>query len=214
MFILPKLPYAYDALQSTMSERTLHHHHDKHHANYVDTLNTLLKDKAQTGPLEEVVRQARETRDSKLFNNACQTWNHGFFWECMAPSASPPNGDLAARIEACFGGQEQLKTAFVAEGVGHFGSGWTWLAFSDGALKIVSTHDADTLAGHDDLIPLLVVDVWEHAYYLDFQQDRAGFLGAWFDRLVNWGFVAEQFRAAQSGGRAGYRYPPQLQQAA
>lgn len=214
MFILPKLPYAYDALQPTMSDRTLHHHHDKHHAKYVDTLNALLKDKGDAGSLEEVIRQAREAREQKLFNNAGQAWNHGFFWECMSPDGGAPEGELAARIDVCFGGIEQLKTAFVAEGVGHFGSGWAWLVAEGDRLRVTSTHDAETLADRDDVVPLLVADVWEHAYYLDFQQDREGFLKGWFDRLVNWRFVAEQYDAARTGGRGAYRYPPQMQQAA
>ena len=214
MFTLPKLAYAYDALQPTMSERTLRHHHDKHHAKYVETLNTLIKDKPDLArsSLEEVVAMAREGREVKLFNNAGQAWNHGFFWECMTGEASPPSGELAAAIDEAFGRLEQLKSALVAEGVGHFGSGWAWLAYGDGQLKITSTHDGDGLADREDLIPLLVVVVWEHAYYLDFQQDREGFLKAWFDRLVNWRFVSEQFDAARAGERA-YRYPQPIQEA-
>lgn len=220
MFILPKLPYAYEALEPTVSADTLHHHHDKHHAKYVDTLNGLLEDKPDLAgaTLEEVIAGAREPRHAKLFNNAAQAWNHGFFWECMAPAsgeaAHKPSGALAEAIDRAFGSLDGLKTALTSEGVGHFGSGWAWLVADGDALKVISTHDADTLADREDVVPILVADVWEHAYYLDYQQDREGFLKAWFDRTVNWSFVAEQFEAARTGGRPAYRYPARQDKAA
>ena len=215
MFTLPALPYAYDALSPTVSDKTLHHHHDKHHAKYVDTLNTLLKDKPdlQAAALEDVITEAREGKQAKLFNNAAQSWNHAFFWECMAPGAQKPEGALAEAIAKAFGDLEGLKTTFVTEGVGHFASGWAWLVYEAGQLKVISTHDAETVADREGVTPILVADVWEHAYYLDYQQDREGFLKAWFDSVVNWGFAAEQFAAATSGGR-GYRYPAPQQKAA
>ena len=216
MFTLPNLPYAYDALSPTMSDKTLHHHHDKHHAKYVDTTNALLKDKAEyaTSSLEDVIAQAREAKDVKLFNNAAQAWNHGFFWECMAPGGQKPEGDLAKAIDEAFGGMDGLKTTLVTEGVGHFASGWAWLVSDGGQLKVISTHDAETVADRDGVVPLLVVDVWEHAYYLDYQQDREGFLKGWFDSLANWTFAAGQFEAAKRGGQGGYRYPAPMQKAA
>lgn len=216
MFTLPSLPYAYDALSPTMSDKTLHHHHDKHHAKYVDTTNTLLKDKAgyATSSLEEVIAQARDAKDVKLFNNAAQAWNHGFFWECMAPGGQAPQGELAAAIDQTFGGLDGLKTALVTEGVGHFASGWAWLVSDGGQLKVISTHDAETVADRDGVTPILVIDVWEHAYYLDYQQDREGFLKGWFDKIANWSFAGQQFAAAKAGERAGYRYPAPAQQTA
>lgn len=207
MFTLPNLPYAYDALRPTMSDRTLHHHHDKHHAKYVDTLNTLLKDKAALAgqSLEAVISSAREAGDKKLFNNAAQAWNHGFFWESMTGEYAAPEGDFAQAIET-FGGLETLKTAFVNEGVGHFASGWVWIvADAGGALKVISTHDGDTALVHEGT-PVLVCDLWEHAYYLDYQNNRKGFLEAWFDKAANWKFAAAQLAAAKDQGE-GYRYP-------
>jgi Fe-Mn family superoxide dismutase len=208
MFILPELPYAAGALSPVLSETTLNTHYGKHHKKYVDTTNTLVVDKKLTpASLEDLVRDAKAKGDAKLFNQAGQAWNHGFFWESMAPAPSKPSGPLAQAIEA-FGGLEALKTKFVAEGVGHFASGWAWLV-SDaaGKLSILSTHDADGGVTLDGLTPILVCDLWEHAYYLDYKQDREGFLKAWFDQLANWSFAAGQYEAATSGG-AGWRYPP------
>ncbi len=215
MFTLPDLPYAYDALQPTLSDRTMHHHHDKHHAKYVDTLNGLLKDNAEYGAssLEDVIASAREQKAAKLFNNAAQAWNHAFFWACMSPDGGKAEGALAAAIAQAFGDLDGLKSAFVTEGVGHFASGWAWLVAEGDQLKILSTHDADTVADRDGVTPLLVADVWEHAYYLDYQQDREGFLKGWFDKVTNWTFAAQQFEAARSGGQ-GYRYPGPQQRAA
>lgn len=202
MFILPPLPYAYDALEPTVSATTFTFHHDKHHKAYIDTTNAILKEKGETpASLEDVVRSA----SGKLFNQSGQVWNHGFFWESMTDSYAAPAGDLAAAAEA-FGGLEALKTAFVTEGVGHFASGWVWLvADASGVLKVTSTHDADTALVHEGT-PLIVCDLWEHAYYLDHQNNRKGFLEAWFDKVANWKFAAEQLAAAKGAGE-GYRYP-------
>jgi len=199
-----------------MSDKTLHHHHDKHHAKYVDTTNALLKDRPQlaTASLEAVIAEAREAKDIKLFNNSAQAWNHGFFWESMAPGGQTPDGELAAAITEAFGSVEGLKTALVAEGVGHFASGWAWLVSERGHLKVISTHDAETLADREGTTPILVVDVWEHAYYLDYQQDRETFLKGWFDSLANWKFAAGQFEVSKSGRPGGYRYPEPMQAAA
>lgn len=204
MFELPDLPYPYDALQPAISDRTMHVHHDKHHAKYVDTLNGLLKDAAPKS-MEAVISEA-EGKAPKVFNNAAQSWNHAFFWLSMTPKAGAPAGDLASAIEKGFGGLDKLKAAFVEEGVGHFASGWVWLAAEGETLKVVSTHDAATLAADGKLTPLLVCDLWEHAYYLDHQQDRKGFLEAWFDSLADWSFAAKQYAAARGDGQA-WRYP-------
>ncbi len=207
MFILPDLPYRYDALAPAMSERTLHVHHDKHHATYVKTVNDLLPGGA--GPLENVIRDHAGSGDkAKLFNNSAQAWNHGFFWVSMVPPGrSGPSGALAGAIDAAFGSVAELKKAFVAAGAAHFGSGWAWLVASkENALSVVATHDAKTMVGEADGTPLLVCDLWEHAYYLDYQNDRKGYLEAWFDALPNWAFAETQLRAARGEGE-GWRYP-------
>jgi Fe-Mn family superoxide dismutase len=208
MFKLTDLPYPYDALSPTISDKTLHFHHDKHHATYVKTLNELLGDKAGDGrTLEQVIRDAAGSGEKKLFNNAAQAWNHGFFWECMTPTAAPPSGALAQSIETSFGGAPNMRKLFITEGAGHFGSGWVWLV-SDGSgkLNVRSTHDAEVMVTHEGVTPLIVCDLWEHAYYLDHQNDRKGYLEKWFDGLANWTFAADQLRAAQGGGKA-WAYP-------
>jgi Fe-Mn family superoxide dismutase len=207
MFRLSELPYAADALAPTLSETTLNTHYGKHHKKYVDTTNTLVADKGlNPTSLEALIQDAKAKGDKKLFNQSGQIWNHGFFWASMAPSPTKPSGALAAAIEA-FGGLEAVKTKFVAEGVGHFASGWAWLVSdSAGVLSITSTHDADGGSVMEGLTPLLVCDVWEHAYYIDYKQDREGFLKSWFDQLANWEFAAKQYAAATTGA-PGYEYP-------
>lgn len=208
MFKLPDLPYAHDALQPTLSETTLRFHHDKHHASYVKTLNDLLE-KAGKSPssLEDVIVEAAWSGERKLFNNAAQTWNHTFFWTAMTPRKAAPTGELLDAIGRSFGGLDGLKSAFVAEGVGHFGSGWVWLlAEKGGGLSVKSTHDAEGPLTQAAVTPLIVCDLWEHAYYLDRQNDRKGFLEAWFDALPNWDFAAAQ-RVAPEGRAAAWRHP-------
>ncbi len=208
MFKLPDLPYAYDALSPAISDKTLHVHHDKHHAAYINTLNELLQ-KAGASPssLEEVIIEAARVGDKKLFNNAAQAWNHTFFWTAMTPRKAAPTGELSDAINRAFGDLDKLRTAFVTEGVGHFGSGWVWLVAEDsGALSVKSTHDAEDMVTHAGITPLIVCDLWEHAYYLDHQNDREGFLEAWFDALPNWDFAASQLMAAKGGG-AVWRHP-------
>lgn len=205
-YILTPLPYAADALEPTISATTMNTHHGKHHQKYVDVTNELLATH-EHGPfatLEAVVRHAADRGEKKLFNNAGQAWNHGFFWQSMTDAYAAPAGDMAAAIEA-FGGLDALKTAFVTEGVNHFASGWVWLVWKGGKLEVVSTHDADTALIHDGA-PVLVCDLWEHAYYLDYKQDRKGFLEAWFDTVANWDFAAGQVKAARDGGQ-GWAYP-------
>ena len=208
MFDLPELPFTYDALEPAMSARTLRFHHDKHHAGYVKTLNEQL---AAVGKvprsLETVILYASKTGNSKLFNSAAQVWNHAFFWLAMAPKRERPSGALAKAIESEFGDAAKLKKAFVEAGVSHFGSGWVWLTAGHNAqLRVRSTHDADDTLTHADMTPLLVCDLWEHAYYLDYQNDRKGFLEAWFDALPNWKFAERQFEAAQGRGEP-WRHP-------
>ena len=206
MFKLPDLPYASDALSPVLSDVQMRTHHDKHHAKYIEVLNGMLT-QADESPasMEELVRASAGGSNRKLFNNAAQSWNHGFFWECMAPQTSQPGGELANAVEKAFGGLDQLKAKFVEEGAGHFASGWVWVVMRGGTLEVISTHDSATPLS-DNVTPVMVCDLWEHAYYLDHKQDRKGFLEQWFDTLVNWRFVEQQYAAA-SGGTMGYRYP-------
>ena len=208
MFAVPILPYKYDALEPTISARTLHFHHDKHHVGYVNTVNKLLEfDGNDQKSLESIIVGADRADDDALFNAAAQAWNHSFFWASMAPRATRPTGDLATAIDEAFGGLDGLKAGLVAEGVGQFGSGWIWLvADGGGGLRLIATHDADSAVILADVTPLLVCDLWEHAYYLDHQNDRAAFLTAWFDNLANWPFAAKQFAAARDLGEA-WRHP-------
>lgn len=201
-YTLPDLPYAYDALEPTISANTLRFHHDKHHAAYVTALNGLLNGDDK-GSLEAVIKGAGP---GKVFNNAAQAWNHAFFWDGLSPTKTAPGAELAAAIDATFGGLDALKEKFVAEGIGHFGSGWVWLVSdASGALKIISTHDAESPVTQD-LTALVVADVWEHAYYLDYQNLRKGFLEAVFDNLINWTLADSQYAAAKSGAQ-GWAYP-------
>lgn len=172
-FKVPDLPYPHAALAPTVSELTMQTHHDKHHQAYVDVTNQLVTEKGLGDKsLEELVRHAKAAGEQKLFNQSGQVWNHAFFWVSMTPGGSKPVGALAAAIDQTFGSLAELKTKFVAEGVGHFASGWVWLVLQDGALKVISTHDADTVLVYEGVTPLLVCDLWEHAYYLDYKNLR------------------------------------------
>ncbi len=208
MFKLPDLPFAYDALEPVISAETMGFHHDKHHAKYVETLNKLLDEAAQAPTdLEGVVLKTEHAPEKvKLFDNAAQAWNHAFFWTCMSPEPSRPDDELASAIESAFGGTEKLKALFVKEGAGHFGSGWVWLAADGAALKLMTTHDADDALTHAHMTPLLTCDLWEHAYYLDYQNERESFLEAWFDALPNWRFASAQYAAATGNGTS-WRHP-------
>jgi Fe-Mn family superoxide dismutase len=203
MFVLPDLPYGYDALEPLMSEDTLRTHHDKHHAKYVQTTNQLVEKAGRSAhTLEQVIRDAERDGDRKLFNNAAQAWNHGFFWLSMTTHAGKPDADLADAIERDFGGLPGLRDRFIKEGENHFASGWAWLVEHEGALDVISTHDAETTAVMAGVKPLIVCDLWEHAYYLDHKNDRKAYLEAFFDRLANWPFAGERLKAA-----AAWAYP-------
>ena len=207
MLTLPDLPYAYDALAPTVSAETMHVHHDKHHKAYVDKANAMAEKAGLANlPLEALIKEAKKRGDAALFNNAAQAWNHGFFWESMAPKPKASGANLKAAIDDAFGDLAGLKKKFVAEGVGHFGSGWAWLVTGPKGLEVISTHDADDTFTHEGLTPLLVCDLWEHAYYLDYKNDRAGFLTKWLDTVANWEFASKQFDGARNKAE-GYRYP-------
>lgn len=187
---LPKLAFAKNALQPHMSETTLDFHHGKHHNTYVTKGNELLDaENLSADSLEELVK-ASATVGGALFNNVGQHYNHSFFWSSLTPNGGgEPTGDLAAKIASDFGSYEDFKKEFVAGGVGQFGSGWVWLVVDSGKLKVVKTANAECPLTAN-MSPLIVCDVWEHAYYLDYQNRRPDFLGAFLDHMVNWDFAA------------------------
>jgi Fe-Mn family superoxide dismutase len=193
-FELPPLPYADDALEPVYTARTISFHYGKHHKTYVDTLNKLTDGTDLAAkPLEDVIKGADA---GPLFNNAAQVWNHTFFWNGMKPGGGgAPSGDLAAKIDAAFGSYDQFVEAFKTAALGRFGSGWAWLVAEGGALKIVTTPNAETPLT-TAATPLLTVDVWEHAYYLDYQNLRPAWVQAYFDKLANWEFAAQNLAKA------------------
>ena len=188
---LPALPYAIDALAPAYSRETLEYHHGKHHKAYVDKLNELQKGtEFEAMPLEDVIRKAQ----GGIYNQAAQIWNHTFFWNCMKPAGGgQPTGALAAAIDKKWGSLDAFKKAFVTSAVGNFGSGWTWLVKkADGSLDIVNMGAAGTPLTTGDK-PVLTVDVWEHAYYIDYRNARQKFVETFLDRLVNWDFAGKNF---------------------
>jgi Fe-Mn family superoxide dismutase len=198
-FELPTLPYAKDALEPHMSANTFSFHHEKHHNTYVVNLNGLVEGTDLEGKsLEDIVAATAGNPDKAgVFNNAAQVWNHTFFWHSMKPNGGgAPTGDLAAKIDADFGSFDAFKDAFKTAGATQFGSGWAWLVVGDGGkLEVVKTPNAETplTAGKT---PLLTCDVWEHAYYLDYQNRRPDFLAAFLDNLANWDFAADNLANA------------------
>ncbi len=192
---LPPLPYALNALEPTISSNTLSFHYGKHHRTYVDTLNKLIADSPWSGlALEKVITESESFTNKAIFNNAAQVWNHTFFWSCMKPGGGgKPGPVLLKRIEASFGSYDAFRKAFVEAAAGQFGSGYAWLVEEGGTLKVVKTANADTPIAHG-MKPLLTCDVWEHAYYLDYQNRRKDFVEAFLDRLVNWEFVESQMK--------------------
>lgn len=195
---LPDLPYAHDALEPHMSKTTFEFHHDKHHQKYVDTLNGLIEGTNLEGKsLEDIIAAAKgDDSKKKLFNQAAQVWNHTFFWNSMSPDGGgEPIGKLADAIKRDFGSFDDFKTRFSETAAGEFGSGWAWLVSDkDGKLSVMSTHDADLPLAHG-AIAILTIDVWEHAYYLDYQNKRPDYISTYLDKLVNWEFAAENYAA-------------------
>lgn len=191
-FSLPELPFSKDALGPYMSAETLDYHHDRHHKAYVDKTNELIGDKRLAGAsLVEIIRAARERGDAALFNQSAQIWNHSFYWQCLAPpDGQKPTGQLAEMIDEAFGSTEALLAALKKEALGHFSNGWAWLVLDRDHLKITSLHDADSPVAYEGMKPLFTLDVWEHAYYIDYRNVRAGFADAVLANLVNWEFVA------------------------
>lgn len=184
-FTLPELPYSKDALAPHISERTLDFHHGKHHNAYVTKLNAAIEgtDLAKKS-LEDLIK----TQKGGVFNNAAQVWNHTFYWNSMAPKGGgEPSGPIAEAINGAFGSFAAFKEKFSAAAAGHFGAGWAWLVVDGGKLAIAETHDAGNPLT-DGKKPVLTCDVWEHAYYLDYQNARPNYIEAWWN-LINWGFA-------------------------
>ncbi len=190
-FTLPALPYATDALLPHMSPETFEFHYGKHHQAYVTNLNNLVGGTEFAGlSLDDVIKKS----SGPIFNNAAQVWNHTFFWSCLKPAGGgEPSGALAAAINAKWGSYSAFKEAFTKSAVGNFGSGWTWLVKKpDGSVDLANTSNAATpLTGADK--PLLTVDVWEHAYYIDYRNARPKFVETYLNSLVNWDFAAANF---------------------
>lgn len=197
-FELPDLPFDKSALEPHISAKTFEFHHGKHHATYVANLNKLVDGtEFASMSLEDIIAKTRgDAGKVGIFNNAAQTWNHTFFWNSMKPNGGgAPTGDLAAKIDADFGGLDKFKEEFKNAAVTQFGSGWAWLVVEGGKLKVTKTGNAETPVG-TGATPLLTVDVWEHAYYLDYQNRRPDFVQTFLDNLVNWDFVAQNLANA------------------
>ena len=192
-FELSPLPYDYNSLEPHISANTMHFHHYKHHQAYVTNLNTLIKGTPdEKKPLEELIKESAGKADKvKIFNNAAQVWNHDFFWHCMKPQGGgKPNGEVSGTLDQAFGSIDGFKDEFKKAAIEQFGSGWAWLVLDKGQLKITKTANADLPLAHGQTA-LLTCDVWEHAYYLDYQNRRPDFVQAFLDHLVDWNFVAK-----------------------
>ncbi|WP_017721126.1 superoxide dismutase [Kamptonema formosum] len=197
-FTLPELPYAPTALEPYISANTFSFHHGKHHAAYVTNLNKLIEGtELADKSLEEIVlASAGDASKAGIFNNAAQVWNHTFYWNCMKPSGGgAPTGALAEKISADFGSFDKFKEEFKNAGVTQFGSGWAWLVLDSGTLKVTKTLNAENPITKGQT-PLLTMDVWEHAYYLDYQNRRPDYAQTFIDSLINWDFVAANLAAA------------------
>lgn len=189
-FEVTPLPYDDTALAPAISAETLSFHHGKHHKAYIDKTNAAVAGTdLENAALEDVIKSARG-QNQGLFNNSAQSWNHGFYWNSLCASSGTPSGDLQAKIDEAFGSTEALCTQLKERGAGHFSNGWVWLLDRGGKLEIGETHDGDTFADQD-ANPLLVIDLWEHAYYLDHQNLRPKYLEAVIDTKLNWAFAAD-----------------------
>ena len=207
-FQLPELPFDLDDLEPHMSRRTLALHHGKHHKSYIDKLNAATDGTDwQERELRDVVQESHGNPElTAIFNNAAQAWNHAFFWHCLTPrGGGRPEGDLAGRIDRDFDGFDGFRKRLRQVATGQFGAGWAWLVTDAGRLDIVATGNADTPIAHG-LQPLLTIDVWEHAYYLDYQNDRAAYVDVVLDHLVNWEFVARNLEDGGEGHWKADRY--------
>jgi Fe-Mn family superoxide dismutase len=198
MFTLPPLPYADGALAPVISANTIGFHYGKHHKTYVDNLNNLVKGSAYEGAtLEKIIADSAGKADQAgIFNNSAQIWNHTFYWNSLKPNGGgKPSGKLAAMIDSDLAGFDNFKKELAATTVSQFGSGWGWLVVEGGKLKIVKTGNAEVPFTKGQK-PLLTIDVWEHAYYLDYQNKRADYVNALIDKLLNWDFAADNLAKA------------------
>ena len=193
---LPPLPYPYDSLAPHINEQTLRIHHDKHHAKYVTVANSMVAGtEMEKDDVITVLRKAYGNNQA-LFNNAAQAFNHAFYWDCMKPNGGgKPTGKLAELINKSFGSFEKFREEFANAGATAFGSGWAWLVWTPAGLKVTKTIGADCPLTEKDAVPLLTMDVWEHAYYLDYQNMRTTYIDTFLDKLVNWDFVEKQLPA-------------------
>ncbi len=199
---LPALPYAENALEPVISARTLSFHHGKHHRTYVETANKLIHGTEFADmPLEQIVKAtAGKGEHTEIFHNAAQAWNHTFYWQCLKPrGGGEPPAALKQKMEASFGSVDACKKELAAAAVAQFGSGWAWLIVEGEKLKVLKTADADTPIARNSR-PLLTIDVWEHAYYLDYQNKRADHVNALIDKLANWEFAANNMARASGRG--------------
>jgi Fe-Mn family superoxide dismutase len=197
-FTQAPLPFDSKALEPFgMSAETFEYHYGKHHAAYINKLNELVSGTDMANmPLEEVITASYKDGKTAIFNNAAQAWNHTFFWNCLtANGGGAPSGDLAERINKDFGGYDKFAEEFKNAAVTQFGSGWAWLVSDNGTLKITKTPNAENPLVHNQ-VPLLTLDVWEHAYYIDFKNRRPDFAQNFLDKLVNWDFVASNLASA------------------
>ena len=199
---LPALPYDEDALAPAISADTLRTHHGKHHKAYVDKVNDAVKQgPLAAASLEEIIKAAKDKSEKPLFNNAAQAWNHGFYWESLSPVTQTPSGALADAITQAFGSIDKLGEELAGQGTAHFASGWVWLVARGSMVAVEQTHDADTYA-LGEARPLLVIDLWEHAYYLDHKNVRPDYLSQVIADHLAWGFASRNFDAA-----ANWNYP-------
>jgi superoxide dismutase, Fe-Mn family len=191
-FALPPLPFGKAALEPHLSAESFDFHHGKHHQTYIDKVNQAIEGKGlEDKSLVEVIRFAKDSGDKSLANNSGQIWNHDFFWQCLAPEGSTrPSDKLNRLIEATFGSQAELIKKLDQEADTHFASGWAWLVLAGDALKITSLHDGDTPLGQEGIKPLFTIDVWEHAYYIDYRNDRPKYTDVVLGKLINWDFVS------------------------
>jgi Fe-Mn family superoxide dismutase len=193
------LPYEQNALEPYISAETLSYHYDKHHRGYVDKLNKLIDGTPYAGlSLEDIVIKAREDAAIDILNNALQVWNHAFLWESMSPNGgSTPEGRIKELVEESFGDLNTFRKRFKDAALSHFGSGWVWLVLDGPKLRILTTGNADSPVG-THMVPLMTLDVWEHAYYIDYRNERVRYVDAFLDKLINWKFAAANMRKVNS----------------
>jgi len=196
-FVLPPLPYAKNALEPVISAKTISFHYDKHHKGYVDNLNKLVAGTEFAGmPLEKIITETAGKADkAAIFNNASQAWNHAFYWNSLTPKGGgEPPAALKAKIEASFGSVDACKKELATAATSQFGSGWAWLVLDGDKLKVIKTSNADSPLTKG-MKPLLTIDVWEHAYYLDYQNLRADYINVVLDKLINWSFATDNLKS-------------------